>query len=91
MAKTVKTFDMYLGEKLDFIVDLENWLDTGDTIDESVWTVTAGITTSAESKTDTTATIWAEAGTASTYTFANEATTVGGREKITKFRIKVVT
>ncbi len=53
----------------------------GETIDTSVWTLPAGITKEAESKTSTTTTIKLSGGTAGTsYVLANKITTTPSAE-----------
>ena len=80
--------------KLDYIVDWASWLGT-DTISTSSWTVPPGITEMSGSpgpstKTDTTATIWLEGGTAGTdYDIINSIVTAAGRKDDRTFRITV--
>lgn len=65
---------------LDYTVDWSDWLDAGDTIDTSTWTIDAGITSSLESNTTTTATVWLSGGVSGTsYNVVNIITTTLGR------------
>lgn len=65
---------------LDFGVDWEDWLASGETISSSSWTVESGITKDSDSFTDTVATAWLSGGTAgTTYTLTNEITTSSSR------------
>lgn len=69
--------------KLDYAVDWSAWLETGETISASTWTVPSGITeaTPAPSNTGTVATIWLSGGTiGQRYTVTNHITTTMGRE-----------
>jgi len=68
---------------LDYAVDWSDWLDSGETISASTWTVATGITqtTPSPSNTTTTATIWITGGTAGTYyQLVNHITTSAGRQ-----------
>lgn len=66
---------------LDYTVNWASWLESGDTISDSDWTVESGITEDSATKTTTTATIWLSGGTAGTqYTITNHITTAAGRE-----------
>lgn len=58
--------------------DWSEWLEDGDTITDSVWSVPAGITAGSDSFTTTVATIWVTGGTAGEYRFRNTVTTAAG-------------
>lgn len=66
---------------LDYTFDWgEKWLETGDTIATSAWVVPAGLTSTLETNTLTTATIWLAGGALyERYTVTNQITTVNGR------------
>lgn len=49
------------GGKKDFSVDLVSWLPSGDTTSVIVWTLESGLTLDSQSKTDSSATLWAVA------------------------------
>ena len=71
-------YTKFPGEKLDYIVDwtTKNWLETGETIVTSTWSVETGVTDSDESNTTTTATIFIAGGTlGETYILTNTITT----------------
>lgn len=54
----------------------EPYLESGETIDTSTWTVPTGITKDSDSKGATTVTIWLSGGTAgATYTISNKIVT----------------
>ena len=84
MVTPVQRIKKAPGEKLDYGFDWQGgapgpWLDTGDTISESTWTVPTGITEVASSKTTTTTTIRLSGGTAGeTYEIENKITTSSG-------------
>lgn len=76
---------------LDFGVDWSDWLDTGETISTSTYTVTAGITKDSDSNTTTASTIWLSGGTDGTsYTITNEIVTSDSRTDNRSFTVKVV-
>ena len=59
-----------------YTVDWADWLDTGETVSSTDWTVPAGITQSAATATSTTSLIKLSGGTAGvTYKIACKATT----------------
>jgi len=65
---------------LDYTMDWEKWLATGDTISASAWTFPTGITKDSDTNTATTATARISAGTAGTdYAIVNRITTDDGR------------
>lgn len=77
------------GDRLDYQVDFEAWLD-GDTISSVSWTVPDSITNFNTSNDTTTATIWLTGGThGQDYTITCQVTTVGGRIKQQSFVVKV--
>ncbi len=74
---------------LDYTIDWGQWLNS-DAIATSEWTVPAGIIAGAESKTDTTTTIWLAGGTSGeTYAIENRITTVAGRVQDQPFKITI--
>lgn len=79
--------------KLDYAIDWSAWLQSGETINTSTWTVPTGITqsTPAPSHTTTAATIWLTGGTVGThYTVTNHITTSMGREDDRSLFIRVI-
>lgn len=69
--------------KLDYAVDWAAWLQSGETITASTWTVPTGITqtTPAPSFSGTAATVWLTGGTVGEhYMVTNHITTSMGRE-----------
>ena len=65
---------------LDYNVDWTDWLESGDTIQTSVWTVEPGITQDSESETGQVATIWLSGGMAGrSYRVTNQIVTTAGR------------
>lgn len=76
---------------LDYTVDWSDWLDTGETISSSSFSVPSGITKASESNTTTSATVWLSGGTKwTTYTVTNEVTTTAGRTDQRSFDVRVV-
>jgi TRAP-type uncharacterized transport system substrate-binding protein len=69
--------------KLDYAVDWSSWLEAGETISDSEWTVEEGLTeevSPAPSEADGITTIWLSGGTAGVYyTVTNTITTSVGR------------
>lgn len=66
------------------------WLETGDTIQSSSWSVPVGITKNSDSSTTTTTTVWLSGGTAGqSYDCTNTIVTAGGRTKTVILRIVV--
>lgn len=79
--------------KLDYAVDWSLWLQTGETITTSTWTVPTGITQAMPnpSNTSTVATIWLTGGTVGThYTVTNHIVTSMGREDDRSLFIRVI-
>jgi hypothetical protein len=66
---------------LDYVIDWgSKWLEAGDEISTSIWTVPTGITKDSDSKTTTTTTIWLSGGTdGESYDIVNRIVTTGGR------------
>jgi hypothetical protein len=65
---------------LDYTIDWEDWLCTGDTISTSTWTVPTGITEDSDTNTTTTATIWLSGGSDGVmYTVVNRIVTAKSR------------
>jgi hypothetical protein len=68
------------GATKDYSFDWSDWLQTGETISTSSWSVTSGITQVSESETTTTTTIWLSGGAAGQrYLCTNTITSSGGR------------
>lgn len=75
---------------LDYGFDWSDWLDTGETILSSLWTVDDGLTGSGESNDDTSTTIWLTGGTdGEDYKAVNHIVTSAGREDDRTITIKV--
>jgi len=73
---------------LDYAIDWSAWLDT-DTITDSDWTATDGITVDSNTFTDTVSTVWLSGGTAGdTYTVTCHITTAAGRQDARSIKIK---
>jgi hypothetical protein len=88
-AANLKTKDP--ASRLDYPIDWSDWLEDGDTITVSAWTVPAGITVATSSNTTTTATVWLTGGTlGQTYELVNHITTAAGREEDQTLLIKMV-
>ena len=69
-------------ENLDYSFDWneDGWLDSGDTIDSSVWSTPTGLTEGSKSNDTTTTTVWLSGGTAGKrYPVVNRVTTAEGR------------
>lgn len=76
-------------EVLDYEIDWTSRLD-GDTISSSTWTVPDGLTSSSNTNTDSTVTIWLSGGTVGTiYRVMNEITTTGGRTMDQTVNLKI--
>lgn len=79
--------------KLDYAIDWSAWLQSGETINASTWTVPEGITeaTPASSETDGVATIWLTGGTVGqNYAVTNHITTSMGREDDRSLHLRVI-
>lgn len=76
---------------LDYGFDYSSWMDTGDSISTSTWTVPDGITKTSQSNDDDHTTIWVSGGTAGTkYRITNKIVTDEGRTLERSFDIVVV-
>lgn len=65
---------------LDYTLDWSAWLQAGETISSSTWTVPAGLTKNSESGNGETSTVWLSGGTAGAdYVVTCEVTTSEGR------------
>ena len=85
-----KTFVKDPDSTLDYTRDWSRWLTTGDTISLSTWSVTGGISITAQSYDTTTATVWIDGGTVGTDCYAtNTVTTAEGRIDERTFRILI--
>jgi hypothetical protein len=87
-----QTFIKDVDAVLDYGVDWSNWLESGDTISSSTWTITpSSITTDSTENTTTQAKIWLSGGTVgTTYTATNRIVTNEGRTQDQSIYIKVV-
>lgn len=75
------TYVLQVGEKYDYAVDMSTiW--TGDTISTAVWTIPAGLTKTAESKTDTAATVWLTRTLPGTLVVTGTITSAAGRIEV---------
>ena len=54
------------GEELDYIIDWSDWLETGEEIFSSSFSVDTGIAKDSEDNTATTSTVWLSGGTTDT-------------------------
>lgn len=59
---------------LDYVIDWSDWLEVGEVITLSEWTMTGDATITHSTYTDTTATVWISGGT-TTFSATNEITT----------------
>ena len=76
----MRTFRQDPNENKDYLVNWAGALSSGETISESAWVITSGITEGTTSATDTTTTIWLSGGTSGvTYDVVNRVTTSSGR------------
>jgi hypothetical protein len=76
---------------VDFQIDWTLWLDVGDAISTSSWTVPAGVTQDSSSYTTSAATVWLSGGTAGeVYKVVNQITTTGGRTTERTIEIRCV-
>jgi hypothetical protein len=79
---------------LDYGYDWSSWLDTGETLLNSVWTVTYGtadeVTLHDDTHDDTTTTVWVDGGTLGRhYKITNHVVTSAGRADDRSHTIKV--
>lgn len=74
-----------------YTIDWSSWLNAGDTINSSSWTVPAGMTDVTDSKTTTTTVVKISGGTVgSSYTITNTVTTsVSGETRTETFVLRV--
>ena len=79
-------------EVLDYGFDWDDeYLETGDTVSTSAWTVPTGITKDSDSNTTTATTIWLSGGTLGTsYVLVNTVVTAGGRTAVRAFTLTIV-
>ena len=76
---------------LDWVWDWNEWLDDGETISNSQFIVSVGITVDSESNTTKTSTVWLSGGTAGqVYQVTNRIATSGGRTDDRSITIRVV-
>lgn len=74
------------GAKKDYRKDWSQWLDEGDVIETSTWTVPDELEHVTDSHDDTSATIWLAGGTlGASYTVTNHIVTADGREDDSSF------
>ena len=85
--------DIYIktpSAKLDYSEDWSDWLQDGETITASTWSVPTGITKTADSFDVSATTIWVEEGTdGEDYDLVNYITTSAGRKDDRTIKIKV--
>ena len=87
----MKTYPKDPDAKLDFGFDWSEWLDRGETINTSDWSVPEGITEVSDSKTDTVTTVWLSGGVeGQEYTITNSIITTGSREDDRSFKVKII-
>lgn len=81
-------------ENADWGFDWAAWLDTGDTISTSTWTVATGLTSGTTGNNTTTTSVWLSGGNAgsngTSYTCTNKIVTAGGRTFERSFTMRVV-
>ncbi|WP_432112848.1 hypothetical protein [Streptomyces sp. S1] len=76
---------------LDWVWDWNEWLDEGETILNSQFIASVGITVDSESSTTKTATVWLSGGTpGQVYQVTNRISTTGGRTDDRSITIRVV-
>ena len=87
----IATFGKDPNAVLDYVIDWgDEWLEAGDEISTSTWTVPTGITKDSDTKTTTTTTIWLSGGTDGvSYDIVNRIVTTGGRTDDRTITIKV--
>lgn len=85
------TFQKDPGATLDYSVDWTEFLETGEAIASSTWTVPTGITEVTTSNTDTKGTIWLSGGTlGQTYELVNRITTDNNPARIDERTIVIL-
>ena len=86
MAKYIKDPDAVL----DYGFDWSDWLQDGETISTSSWTVPTGLTEVGDSNTTTATKVWVSGGTAGDdYTITNHIVTSDSREDDRSHTLKV--
>lgn len=75
---------------LDYGIDWSTYLESGETITDSDWTVPSGITKDSDQRADTSTKAWFSGGTAGeTYTVSNKIVTSSSRTDERSFEIRV--
>lgn len=78
------------GEKLDYGFDYTDWLEDGDTITASSWTVPTDLNETDPTFGDTSTTVWLAGGTlGSVYTITNTVTSAAGRIELREFDLRI--
>ena len=78
------------GAKLDYSVSWVDWLESGETISNSAWTVPDGLTKVSDTDSGGVATVWLSGGVLGTlYTVTNTITTSTGRIDSRVIRITI--
>jgi hypothetical protein len=76
--------------ELDYMIDWVDWLDVGESLSTSTWTVPDGLIADSDSFTVSTTTVWLSGGVADTnYRVINTVVTDLGRTDERSIRIKV--
>ena len=87
---STQTFRKDPSAVLDYGFDWSDWLESGETVAESAWTVATGLTKDSDQRGDTSTKAWLSGGTAgATYVVANKITTSDGRTDERSFEIVV--
>ncbi len=90
MAEKSRTFRKDPDATLDYGFDWSDWLQAGETISTSVWTVGTGLTEGEDEMSTSITKIWLSGGTAGeTYTVSNKITTDQSRTDERSFEIIV--
>lgn len=90
MARGTRTFEKDPADKRDYGFDWSDWLDSGDTIFLTSWTVPSGLTEGAKDNGTLQSKIWLSGGTAGeTYEVTCKVTTIGGRIREATFFVAV--
>jgi hypothetical protein len=74
---------------LDYVFDWTRWLQEGETINDSTFSATAGITIDSHTHATTYATVWLSGGAQRAYSVSNTITTTQGRTDKRTITIKV--
>jgi hypothetical protein len=77
------------GAVLDWVFDWTRWLQEGETIDDSSFSATAGITINSHTHANTYTTVWLQGGAQKVYSLTNTITTTQGRTDRRTITIKV--